>query len=211
MVYLKLSIRNARRSFTNYLLYIAAMTILLAIIEVSNCIAVIGRQAGLQVISLPLLIAMIQIVLAGYIDLFLLKQRAKEFANYLLLGMKKGRLTCLFLCEVLLIGLFCFLAGTTIGFAIYGFWYLREPLYEMKHWGFLSFFCFVCLIGCVCGIVFLPEDYIVYPVSVAAIPLLMAVFAFYKWLFGYLYAKRRMKSVKIYQKDILCIMANSDF
>ena len=71
----------------------------------------------------------------------------------------------------------------------------------------------MCFIGCVCGIVFLPEVYIVYPVSVAAIPLLISVFAFYRWVFGYLYAYRRMRSVRIYQKDWLYIMANvtSDF
>ncbi len=269
-MYLKLSIRNARRSFINYLLYTAAMTVLLAIIEVSDCIAIIGESAGFQAISLPLLIAVIQIVLVGYIDTFMLKQRAKEFANYLLLGMEKKRLTRLFLCEVLLIGFFCYLAGTAIGFAVYGFWYFREPLHEMNHWGFLygksmfytfMFFgfieavcsfrlrkrlsklkirelmyekkrsqgiknignykkwgiifllCFLCLIGCICGIVFLPEVYLVYPVSAAAIPLILSVFAFYKWVFGCLYAQRRMKSVKIYQKDILYITANitSDF
>ena len=43
MMYLKLSIRNARRSFINYLLYVVAMTVLLAVIEVSNCITIIGE------------------------------------------------------------------------------------------------------------------------------------------------------------------------
>ena len=265
MIYLKLSIRNAKRSFTNYLLYVVTMTILLAVIEVSNCITIIGESAGFQVISLPLLIGVIQIVLVGYIDTFILKQRAKEFASYLLLGMEKRRLTRLFLCEVLLIGFCCYIAGTTIGFSLYGFWHFREPLHEMKHfrflygksmlytflffcfietvcsfrlkqrldklqirelmyernrnqgvknienykkWGILFFLSFACFIGCVCSIVFLPEVYIVYPVSVAAIPLLLSVFAFYKWAFGYLYAYRRMKSVRIYQKDRLYITAH---
>lgn len=48
----------------------------------------------------------------------------------------------------------------------------------------------------------------VYPISVVAIPLLISVFSFYKWAFGYLYAYRRMKSVGIYQKDRLYITAN---
>ncbi len=264
-MYLKLSIRNARRSFINYLLYVVTMTVLLAVIEVSNCIAIIGKSAGFQVISLPLLIAAIQIVLTGFIDTFMLKQRAKEFASYLLLGMEKKRLTRLFLCEVLLIGFCCCMAGTTVGFSIYGFWYFREPLHEIKHcgflygksmfytflffgfietvcsfrlkqrldklqirelmyeknrnqgvkntgnykkWGVIFCLCFVCFLGCVCSIVFLPEIYIVYPVSVLAVPLLFSVFAFYKWVFGCFYAHRRMKSVRIYQKDRLYIMAN---
>ncbi len=54
----------------------------------------------------------------------------------------------------------------------------------------------------------MPEVYVVYPISVAAIPLLISVFAFYKWVFGYLYAYRQMKSVQIYQKDRLYIVAN---
>ena len=264
-MYLKLSIRNARRSFMNYLLYVAAMTILLAIIEISNCITIVGESAGFQVISLPLLITAIQIILVGYMDTFMLKQRAKEFASYLLLGMGKKRLTRLFLCEVLLIGFCCYIAGTTIGFSLYGLWYFRGPLRGIKYWGFLYgksmlytflffcliemvcsfrlgrrfsklqirelmyernrsqgvkntggyikwgiifFLCFVCLIGCVCGIVFLPEVYIVYPVSVIAIPLSVSVFAFYKWAFGCLYAYRRMNPVQICQKDRLYIAAN---
>ena len=264
-MYLKLSIRNARRSFINYLLYVAAMTILLAIIEISNCITIVGESAGFQVISLPLLITAIQIILVGYMDNFMLKQRAKEFASYLLLGMGKKRLTRLFLCEVLLIGFCCYIAGTTIGFSLYGLWYFRGPLRGIKYWGFLYgksmlytflffgliemvcsfrlgrrfsklqirelmyernhsqsvkntggytkwgvifFLCFVCLIGCVCGIVFLPEVYIVYPVSVIAIPLSVSVFAFYKWAFGCLYAYRRMNPVQICQKDRLYIAAN---
>ncbi|NBH84211.1 FtsX-like permease family protein [bacterium C-53] len=264
-MYLKLSIRNARRSFTDYLLYVAAMTVLVSIIEISNCITIIGEFAGFQVISLPLFIGAIQIILVGYIDAFMLKQRAKEFASYLLLGMEKKRLTRLFLCEVLLIGFCCYIAGTTIGFSIYGLWYFREPLHGMrqcgflygksmfytflffclietvcsfrlrgrlnklqirelmyerncgqsvknigsyKKWGILFFLCFVCFIGCVFGIVFWPEVYIVYPVSVVAIPLIVSVFAFYRWVFGYLYAYRRMKPVQIYQKDRLYITAN---
>lgn len=264
-MYLKLSIRNARRSFIDYLLYVVTMTVLLAVIEVSNCITIIGESAGFQVISLPLLIAAIQIILVGYMDTFMLKQRAKEFASYLLLGMGKKRLTRLFLCEVLLIGFGCYIAGTTVGFSIYGLWYFREPLHEIEHfgflygksmvytflifcliegvcslrlrgrlnklqirelmyervrsqginnrdsykkWGIIFCLCFVCFIGCVCGIVYLPEDYIVYPTSVAAIPLFVSVFAFYKWLFGCLYAYRRRKSVEIYQKDRLYIAAN---
>lgn len=209
MMYLKLSIHNAKRSFINYLLYVVTMTVLLAIIEVSNCITIIGEAAGFQVISLPLLIAAIQIVLVGYIDTFMLKQRAKEFASYLLLGMGK----ILFFC----------LIETVCSFRLkqrLDKLQIRELMYERnrnqgaknignyKKWGIIFFLCFVCFIGCVCSIVFLPEVYIVYPVSVTAIPLLISVFAFYKWVFGYLYAYRRMKSVKIYQKDKLYITAN---
>lgn len=264
MMYFKLSIRNARRSFTNYFLYIVTMTALLAVMEISNCIAIMGKTAGFQAVSFPLLITFILIVLVGYIDTFLLKQRAKEFANYLLLGMKKSKLTNLFLCEILLIGYFCLLAGTAIGFALYAFFCFSVSFHGMEVDGFLyvkslfytfSYFCFVeminafqikhrlgrlqirelmyeknrsqsvknkdnyknrgivflvsfvCLIGLVCGIAFLPENDIVPLVSVVAVPLLVSVFAFYQWILGFLYAHRRKQSADLYQKDRLYIMA----
>ena len=77
-MYFKLSIRNARRSIVNYLLYIMTMTILLSIMEVSNCIAIVGKQVGFQTICLPILITSLLVILVGYIDSFILKQRAKD-------------------------------------------------------------------------------------------------------------------------------------
>lgn len=265
MMYLKLSIRNAKRSFTDYLLYVVTMTVLLAIMEISNCIAIMGELANFHTISLPLLITIIQAILVVYIDNFILRQRAKEFANYLLLGMNKKKLTNLFLCEILLIGLLCFLIGTTIGFSIYGLFcrnailheiklytllygksilytfccfclveivcafylkkrleklQIREFMYEKnrnqsmkkkenyKKWGIAFIFGFVCTIGFVCGIVFLPEDHIVYAVSFVVVPLLVSIYTFYKWIFSYLYTHRKTNSVNLYQKNRLYIMAS---
>lgn len=264
MLYLKLTIRNARRSFVDYLLYIAAVTVLTAVTEVSVCIAVNGEAAGFQTGSLPLMITLIQIVLAGYMDTFMLKQRAKEFANYLLLGMEKEKLTHLFLGEVFLIGICCYVAGTTIGFAVYGFWSLCQPMQDIvsgvslygksilaaffcfclmemicclrlkkrlhgllikellyegcrsqrmqqaenhKIWGRVFLFCFVCFLCLICGIVFLPTGRAVYLVPVVVIPLLLSIFTFYQWVFGSLYALRKRKSVSIYQRDRLYIIA----
>lgn len=157
-MYWKLSIRNARRSFKNYLLYIVTMTVLLAVMEVSNCIAVKAGFSDFQTASLPLLIIVIQIILVGYIDTFLFKQRAKEFANYLLLGMQKKNLTRLFLLEILLIGIYCFVTGTTAGFALYALFGSCEPLCQTHSLGLLyyksvsdTFYCF-CIIEIVCGV-----------------------------------------------------------
>lgn len=265
MMYLKLSIRNAKRSFTDYLLYVVTMTVLLAIMEISNCIAIMGELANFHTISLPLLITIVQAILVVYIDNFILRQRAKEFANYLLLGMNKKKLTNLFLCEILLIGLLCFLIGTTIGFSVYGLFcrnailheiklytllygksilytfccfclveivcvfylkkrleklQIREFMYEKnrnqsmkkkenyKKWGIAFIFSFVCTIGFVCGIVFLPEDHIVYAVSFVVVPLLVSIYTFYKWIFSYLYTHRKTNSVNLYQKNRLYIMAS---
>lgn len=266
MLYMKLTFRNARRSFIDYLLYIAAMTVLTAVTEVSVCIAVSGEEAGFQTISLPLLITVIQIVLVGYMDSFMLKQRAKEFAGYLLFGMDKERLSRLFLCEVLLIGFCCYAVGANLGFASYGLLRFSQSMQEMKpdiflyaksmlaafgcfglveiicclrlmkrlrklqiielvnercrrqsaqnagdykRWGLCFLLCFACFMGLVCEIVFLPAGWTVCFVSVIAIPLLLSVLAFYQGAFGALYTLRKRKSVRLYPKDRLYIVANS--
>lgn len=89
-MYLKLALRNAKRSMLDYLLYLSSMVMLTSIIFFSNCIADWGNmQAGFQTMALPLLIVMIMAVLANYINHFIIRQRAKEFATYMLLGMEK--------------------------------------------------------------------------------------------------------------------------
>lgn len=154
-MYFKLSIRNAKRSIVNYLLYITTMTILLSIMEVSNCIAIVGKmQVGFQTISLPILIALFLVILVGYIDSFMLRQRAKEFANYLLLGMEKNKLSYMFLCEFLIIGIACFIAGVLIGFGVYTTLCIavlhkeNEINISLFGWSILQTFFYFCLVEC---------------------------------------------------------------
>ena len=264
-MYLKLSIRNAKRSIVDYLLYIATMVILLSIMEVSNCIAIIGNmQAGFQTVSLPILITIILVILVGYIDTFMLKQRAKEFANYLLLGMEKNELSFVFLCEFFIIGIVCFVIGAMIGLItfmvlsatvlpkadetkillfgkslLHTFFYfclaegmcsfrikcnmdklqIRELIYEKdrnqniknsnsyKRWGYVFSVNFLCFIGILCGIVFLPEQIAFPTISVISIPLLCLIFAFYKYIMGYLYAIRQKQFSFLYHKNRLYMTA----
>ena len=156
-MYFKLSIRNAKRSIVNYLLYITTMTILLSIMEVSNCIAIVGKQVGFQTISLPILITLLLVILVGYIDSFMLKQRAKEFANYLLLGMEKRKLSFMFLCEFLIIGIACFIAGVLLGFGIYTALCIavlhkeNEMNISLFGWSIFQTFFYFCLVECLCA------------------------------------------------------------
>lgn len=123
-MYFKLSIRNARRSCSDYLLYMLTVSILLAVMTVSHCVAAAGNFAGFQTASLPVLIVMILITLIYYMNDFMLKRRAKEFASYLLMGMDKRKLTKMFLYEFWMMGLCCFLAGTALGFGISGIFHI---------------------------------------------------------------------------------------
>lgn len=141
LMYFKLALRNAKRSVVDYLLYILTMTILISIMFVSDYIAVTGRMVkGFQTASLPLLITVILIILTGYIDDFMLKQRAKEFANYMLLGMKKSTVVHLFLVEFFIIGLLCLAASVVICSGICFFvWTFKAPL-DSRAGGFSGWF-----------------------------------------------------------------------
>ena len=118
-MYLKLALRNAKRSAFDYMLYIATMTILTAIMCVSNCVSVFGNRYGFETAALPVFIILIMVVLVNYINTFMLKQRAKEFASYLLLGMEKSKLLQMFLLEFCFIGIVCLFLGTLLGTGLY--------------------------------------------------------------------------------------------
>ncbi len=115
-MYLKLSLRNARRSGKDYSIYIVTLAILTGIMVLSNLVSAMGnRQAGFETSALPLLITIIVVVLLTYINRFILNQRAKEFATYLLMGMEKNKLSWMFFLEFFCLGIFCFIIGIFLG------------------------------------------------------------------------------------------------
>ena len=125
-MYLKLALRNAKRSMQDYILYIFSMVTLISVLYLSNSIAYWGNvQAGFQTMALPLLIVVIMTVFVVYINRFIIRQRAKEFATYLLLGMDKNKLSFVFLCELTAIGLICFLSGLFVGAGIFSLLHYR--------------------------------------------------------------------------------------
>lgn len=76
-------------------------------------------QAGVQTMALPLLIVVIMAVLVNYVNHFIIRQHAKEFATYMLLRMEKDKLSLVFLCELSVIGLVCCLLGVILGMGIF--------------------------------------------------------------------------------------------
>ena len=140
-MYLKLALRNTKRSMLDYLLYMASMVMLTSIIFLSNCIADTGdMQAGFQTMALPLLIVLIMAVFANYINHFVIRQRAKEFATYMLLGMEKDKLSLVFLLELSVIGLVCFLLCAALGTGIFSaccveilsIFFMKRKIYKLQ-------------------------------------------------------------------------------
>lgn len=260
-MYLKLAIRNAKRSIFDYLLYIFSMVVLVSVIYISNCLANWGDwQVGFQTMSLPLLIVVVMVVLVNYINAFIVKQRAKEFATYLLLGMEKNKLSRMFVCELFVIGGICFLMGVLLGSATYtASYYLifggagKESIFKIVMMSMvqtLGYFCFVEVLSVVCmrqkikklqivqiinekrrnqplkadrlafwgkififsmicycillsAIAFMPNQVMTAAISVIAIPMLLSVFSFYKWIYAFLASLRLSQREKIYQGNRL--------
>ena len=264
-MYLKLAIRNAKRSVIDYLLYIATTIILLSIIFVSNYISIWGNlRANFQTASLPLLIVLIMTFLMAYINNFMVKQRSKEFATYLLLGMKKTTLFFMFACEIVLVGIICFAIGGLFSLLLYNLCFtffqegnVNQLSIEIIGKGTLYSFAYFCLIEiCVmfqirksvwrleisqlikekhrnqplnerrktfwiclfaisiailwlmlCAIVALPDDKGFHFISVISLPVLCAIFSFYKWIYAFLSYIRIKSSEHLYEGNRLYMIA----
>lgn len=260
-MYLKLALRNTKRSMLDYLLYISSMVMLISIIFLSNCIADWGdMQTGFQTMALPLLIVMIMAVLVNYINHFIIRQRAKEFATYMLLGMEKDKLSLVFLCELSVIGMACFLLGVAFGTGIFSIcfhtllqgtgnhsifriilksilqtfvyfccvevlsvFFMKRKIYKLQivqlmrekqrnqplgtgkksFWGWvlmISFFSYLTLLS---GISFMPDEIMSVSISLISLPMLVCVFAFYRWLYAFIAHLRLEQTDALYQGNRL--------
>jgi Predicted permease. len=117
-MYSRLAWRNAKRSISNYFIYIFTMIVLLSIMFISHYVSLIENIGNIETMTLPLLILFISVILVHYINIFMLKQRSKEFANYILLGMERKNLIRMFLLEFFFISFLCFLISSIICFGI---------------------------------------------------------------------------------------------
>jgi hypothetical protein len=114
-MYAKLTLRNAKRSVGDYLLYVTTMIVLSAIMMFSNSLSVVSGQSGLQAGSVPAMISLVMIALFNYINGYMLRRRAKEFATYIMLGMNKRRMAFVFFGESLILGIAALAVGMLFG------------------------------------------------------------------------------------------------
>ena len=115
-MYLKLAIRNAKRSAKDYILYLTTIFVMSILIMFSNLLSVsVDLIDGAQANAVPLVIALVMMALLHYINGFMFRRRVRELATYMLLGMKKYWISTMFFIESLLLGLLCFLLGMFVG------------------------------------------------------------------------------------------------
>ncbi len=129
-MYVKLALKNIRRNSQNYI--ICFLTIFLTVmlmytyivLATSNDILVLAENINMLAyigVILSILVAFISCFIMKYAVSFILNQRKKEIAIYLLLGMDRKIVCKLFLMENFMMGFIALVLGICVGSGLSGF------------------------------------------------------------------------------------------
>lgn len=128
MMLFKVALKNIKKSIKDYVIYFFTLILGVAIFYVFNALdsqtAMIEvSEATHQLIDLmnsmlsgvSVFVSFILGFLIIYASRFLIKRRKKEFGVYMTLGMSKGKISKILLCETILIGLLSLVVGLAVG------------------------------------------------------------------------------------------------
>lgn len=148
----KLALRNVRRSFRDYGVYLLTLTFGVCLfytfnsLEGQGALAYLSRNGNPIVESIMVLmdvfsvaVAVVLACLILYANRFLLRRRKRELGTYLLLGLSQGQVSRLLFLETGLIGLVSLAAGLALGaVASFGMSALTLSMFETDVSGMLA-------------------------------------------------------------------------
>lgn len=125
----KLIIKNIKKNIHDYFIYFLTLTLSISLFYAFNSITsqsafnaemsatrtLLFNQLDILLSTLSFLIAIVVSFLIIYANQFLLKRRKKELGIYMLLGMKKSRISRIFVGETLSIGIISLVIGLILG------------------------------------------------------------------------------------------------
>ncbi len=120
----KLSLRNAKRQTSDYLVYFVTVIITAALLYAFNGLIFSPEILKLSTLmrSLPVTIVLASIVvvcimgwLVQYTTSFMFTKRSREFGTYILIGLENRQVARLFFLENLIVGVFALLLGILLG------------------------------------------------------------------------------------------------
>ena len=123
----KLAFRNAKRSLSDYAVYLITVTLSFSLMFsfglVASSDAITGLSEGMNTFQtvldfINIIILFVICFLINYTTKFMFTKRSREFGMYLLLGIRRGRVILMFLTEILLLGLFALALSFPIGFLV---------------------------------------------------------------------------------------------
>lgn len=131
MMYFKLAIKNVKKSFKDYAIYFFTLIVGISLfymfnsiesqtlmLELTNTKHQILERVSEALSIISVFVAFILAFLIIYASGFFMKRRKKEFGIYMLLGMKKRRISKIILTETLLVGLISLVVGLLIGIGL---------------------------------------------------------------------------------------------
>lgn len=167
----KLGFKNASKSFFDYSIYVASMAMIVALMLSFHSLIfskdIQEMSEMFSIMAVLLLIATVFIIfivawLVNYMIAFSFQRKSKEFAVYLLLGMKKQEIARVYFIENLILGGIAFLIGAVAGIFLQQI--LMAVFYGMMNTDysvsvvlnipslFVTFFCYA---ACYTGALFL--------------------------------------------------------
>lgn len=127
----KLIFKNVHKNLRDYLIYFLTLMISVSLFYAFNSISdqpafsemgmtrtLLYDQLGILLSALSVLIAIVLAFLIIYANQFLLKRRKKELGIYMMLGMKKGRISRIFAGETFCVGVIALVVGLILGFIL---------------------------------------------------------------------------------------------
>jgi putative ABC transport system permease protein len=148
----KLALRNVRRSFRDYGVYLLTLTFGVCLFYTFNSLEGQGAMVYLAQNGNPIVdaimifmdifsvfVAVVLACLILYANRFLLRRRKRELGTYLLLGLSQGQVSRLLFLETGLIGLISLAAGLALGVAAsFGMSALTLSMFELDLSGMLA-------------------------------------------------------------------------
>lgn len=131
MTSFKLILKNVKRNIRDYLIYFLTLMLSVSLFYAFNSISdqpafsemgmtrtLLYEQLGILLSALSVLVAIVLAFLIIYANQFLLKRRKKELGIYMMLGMKKGRISRIFAGETMCVGFIALITGLLFGFVL---------------------------------------------------------------------------------------------
>lgn len=153
-MYFKLSLKNVKKSFRDYTIYFITLCFSVSIFYIFNSIEAqkammeISASANTMMKTITQLMGAISVFvtfilafLIIYANRFLIRRRKKELGIYMTLGMEKGKMAKLLVCETFLIGILSLGVGLLIGVLLsQGLSVVTARLFEVDMTGYQFIF-----------------------------------------------------------------------
>lgn len=121
----KLAFRNVKRSIKDYVIYLITITLAFSLIFAFNLLGtskeILNLSSTMNNFTLVMYVVNIFVVLSvcfliNYTTKFMFEKRSKEFGTYMLLGIKKKKISKIFLLENIILGFLSILISIPVGY-----------------------------------------------------------------------------------------------